>query len=152
MKFNFLSHTLWCWKTYFCNLLTFITWWVCIVEKKISYLNASKQLTIVFKNRNQNFAFAFENVWLGLEFPNLLFHLKYYPTTLERQLNYLKWFATMSIWPFSNLSTMLCHQSFLVQCLLYWNLLEASCLFREYLKAYSIQKLRQECLSLFLLL
>ena len=32
-----------------------------------------------------------------LEFLNLLFPLKYHHATLERQLDYLKWFATMSL-------------------------------------------------------
>ena len=125
MKTNFLFHTLECWKTYFCNLLTFITWRVCIVEKKISCLYVWKQLPVVFKKRNENFAFAFERVWLDLEFPNILFPLKYHPTILERQLNYLKCSATMSLWQSNNLSAMLCHQNFLVQCLLstFWKLL-----------------------------
>ena len=63
--------------------------------------------------------------WLDLELPNFFFPLKYHLTTLERQLNYLKCFATMSLWPSNDLNTMLCHQSFLVQCLLwtYWKLL-----------------------------
>ena len=70
-------------------------------------------------------AFVFEHAWLDLEFPNLLFLLKYHPTTLGRQLSYLKCFATMSLWPSNDLSTMLCHHSFLVQCLIstYWKLL-----------------------------
>ena len=60
------------------------------------------------------------------------FPLKYHPTILERQLRYIKCFATMCLWQSNDLSTMLCHQSFLVQCLLgiYWKLLP---IFREYL-------------------
>ena len=67
----------------------------------------------------------FEHVWHDLEFPNLLFPLKYYSTTLRRELNDLKCFTTTSLWPSNDLSTMLCHQSFLVQCLpsAYWKLL-----------------------------
>ena len=38
-----------------------------------------------------------EHVRLHLEFLNLPFPLKYQPTILERQLNYLKWCATMSL-------------------------------------------------------
>ena len=74
---------------------------------------------------SKNFDFAFEHTWLDHEFPNLLSPLKYHLITLERQLNYLKCFATMSLWLSNDLSTMLCHQSFLVQCLLstYWKLL-----------------------------
>ena len=34
MKINFLPHTLECWKIYFCNLRTFITW--CVEEDKLS--------------------------------------------------------------------------------------------------------------------
>ena len=64
--------------------------------------------------------------WLDLELPNFFFPLKYHLTTLERQLNYLKCFTTMSLWPFNDLRTTLCHQGFLVQCLFstYWKLLE----------------------------
>ena len=53
------------------------------------------------------------------------FPLKYHSTTLERQLKYLKSFATMCLWQSNDLSTMLCHQSFLVQCLFstYWEVL-----------------------------
>ena len=39
-------------KHTFAILLTFITWCVCIVEKKISCLYALKQLPVVFKKRN----------------------------------------------------------------------------------------------------
>ena len=67
-------------------------------------------------------------VWIRmtwLEFLNLLFPLKYHPTALERQFNYLKCFSKMSLWQSNDLSAMLCHQSFLLQCLLstYWKLL-----------------------------
>ena len=64
----------------------------------------------------------FEHVWLDLKFSNLLFPLKYHPTNLERQLNYQKCFATMSLWPSNDLSTLVCHLGFLVQCLFstYW--------------------------------
>ena len=68
--------------------------------------------------------FPFEHVRPDLDFLYLLLPLKYHPTTLERQLNYLKWFATISLWQSYDLSAVLCHQSFLAQCLLstYWKL------------------------------
>ena len=40
--------------------------------------------------------FCVEHARLDLEFPNLLFPLKYHPKTLERQLNYPKYYARMS--------------------------------------------------------
>ena len=61
---------------------------------------------------------SFEHVWRDFQFLNLLVPLKYHTTTLERQLNYLKCFATVSLWQSNDLSTILCHQSFLAQCLL----------------------------------
>ena len=68
------------------------------------------------------------------------FPLKFQRTTHKKQLNYLKCFKTMSLRQSNDLSTMLCHQSFLVQCIIsaYWELLA--------FEVYSIQKLRQECL------
>ena len=82
-----------------------------------------KTLQVVFKKRNSNFAFAFERVWADLEFLNVLSLLKY-PTTLEKQLSYLKCFEMMSLWQSNDLRARLCHQSFLVMCLLsaYWKL------------------------------
>ena len=67
-------------------------------------------------------------VWTRTTWPQIsesTFPLEYQPTTLEKQVNYLKYFATMSLWQSNDLSTMLYHQSFLVQCLLssYWKLL-----------------------------
>ena len=57
----------------------------------MSSLYASKlKLPVVFQKRNWNFAFAFEHLWLGTEFLNVLFPLKFHPGTLETQLNYLK--------------------------------------------------------------
>ena len=62
------------------------------------------------------------NFWIYSSL-NLLF--TYHRTTLERQFSYIKWFAGMPLWQSNNLSTILCRQSFLVQCLLsiYWKLL-----------------------------
>ena len=64
-------------------------------------------------------------VWTCMTWPRIsesTLPLKYHPTTLERQLKYPKCFATMCLWQSNNLSTMHCHQSFLVQCFLstYW--------------------------------
>ena len=91
----------------------------------MSCLYASKlKLPVVFQKRNWNFAFAFEHLWLDFELLNLLFPFKLHPATLERQLNYLKCFVTMSLWQSSNLVVTFCHQSFLLHCLSlsYWKL------------------------------
>ena len=72
-----------------------------------------------------------------------------------------KMICNNSLWQSNDLSAVLCHQSFLVQCVLstYWKLfwfLESifSMIFKpqNIWWVYSIQKLRHECLSLFLLL
>ena len=65
-------------------------------------------------------------VWTRMTWPQI--SESTHPKSLERQFNYLKWLATMPLWHSNNLSTMLCHQSFLVQYLL-----EPLSLFREYL-------------------
>ena len=84
----------------------------------MSFLYASKlKLSVAFQKRNWNFAFAFEHLWLDFELLNLLFPLKLHPATLERQLNYLKCFVTISLWQSNNLVIILCHQSFLLHCL-----------------------------------
>ena len=60
-------------------------------------------------------------VWTRMTWPQIFesnFSLKYHPTTLEKQLICLKWFARVSLWQSNNLGTMLYHQSFLVQYLL----------------------------------
>ena len=95
----------------------------CRVEARLSVIIKTTPSCIHKKKRN--FTFAFEHVWLDLESLNLLFPLKYHPTNPERQFNYLKWFATMSLWQSKDLSTFLCRQSFLVQFFLaaYWKLL-----------------------------
>ena len=84
-----------------------------------------KTILSCIQKRELNFVFAFEYVWLDLEFLNPLFTLKYHSKTLKRQLNFLKWFATMSLWQSINLSTMICHQCFLMQYIFstYWKLL-----------------------------
>ena len=76
-------------------------------------------------HQNNSQLYSKKEIKFDLKFLNLLFPLKYHPTTLERQFDYLKWFATMSLRRSNDLSTMLCHQSFLVQCLLStcWKLL-----------------------------
>ena len=66
-------------------------------------------------------------VWTRMTWPRISessFPLKYHAITLERQLNYVQCFATMSLWQSNDLIIMLCYQSFLVQCLLstYWKL------------------------------
>ena len=45
--------------------------------------------------------------------------------TLERQVNYLKYFVTMSLWQSNNFGIILCYQSFLLHCLslICWSLL-----------------------------
>ena len=84
----------------------------------MSFLYVSKlKLSVAFQKRNWNFAFAFEHLWLDFELLNLLFPLKLHPATLERQLNYLKCFVTISLWQSNNLVIILCHQSFLLHCL-----------------------------------
>ena len=84
----------------------------------MSFLYVSKlKLSVAFQKRNWNFAFAFEHLWLDFELLNLLFPLKLHPATLERQLNYLKCFVTMTLWQSNNLVIILCHQSFLLHCL-----------------------------------
>ena len=70
-----------------------------------------------FKNRNWNFAFAFEHLWLDFESLNLLFPLSLHPVTLERQLNHLQCSVTMPLWQSNNLGIILCYQSFLLYCL-----------------------------------
>ena len=86
------------------------------VENELSVCLKTKT-PVVFRKRNWNFAFAFEHLWLDLKLLNLLFPLKFYPATLESQLNYLKWFVTMHLWQSNNLTIILCHQSFLLHCL-----------------------------------
>ena len=90
-----------------------MTWVHCRVEDKLSVC-IKTTASCIQKTKLKNFALAFEHIWLDLEFLNLIFPLNYHPTTLKKQLNYLKWFATMSLWQSNDLSTMLCHQSFLV--------------------------------------
>ena len=104
-----------CWKTYFWTI-----WLVCFVKEKLTV--CIKTTPICIQKQKFRLCFFVEQVWLDLEFLNLLFPLEYHPKTLERQLNYLKLFATMSLWQPNDLSTMLCHQSFLVQYLFstYW--------------------------------
>ena len=86
------------------------------VENELSVCLKTKT-PVVFRKRNWNFAFAFEPLWLDHKLLNLLFPLKFYPETLESQLNYLKWFVTMHLWQSNNLTEILCHQSFLLHCL-----------------------------------
>ena len=68
-------------------------------------------------------------VWTRMSWPR---SSEYHPRTLERQLNYLKCFTTMSPWQPNDMSAMLCHHSFLgaVSSLI---LLEAILPFLEYL-------------------
>ena len=94
--------------------------------------NSQVESTSIRRGVPVGFASAFEHVWRDLEFSNLLFHLKHHPTSLERLLNYLKCFATMSLWQSNDLSTMLSQEFPDVVSSL--TLLEGSCLFREYLK------------------
>ena len=131
----------------------------CRVEDKLSVCIKTKTHSFILKKK-LNFAFTFEHAWFDLVFLNILLPLKFYSITLERQAIYLKCFLTMPLWQSNDLSTMFCHQNFLVQCLLsiFLNLLpfiESIWLFSVNLKpwsawwVYSIQKLRQEYLPLF---
>ena len=124
---SFISYFVILKKIYFYNLLTFITWRSRFVERRkvvCMHLNNSQ---FYWKTRKIRLCFCVwtRRIWLYLKFPNLLFPLKYHPTTLERQLNYLKQYATKSLWPSKDLSTMLCQQGFLLQFFLnlFWNLL-----------------------------
>ena len=101
-----------------------ITWMYCREEDKLSVCIKTTP-SFIQKKEIKTLLFAFQQLLLYLEFMNLRFPIKYHPTTLERHLNYPKWFATMSVSQSNNLSTILCHQSFLVQCLssTYWKLL-----------------------------
>ena len=110
----------------------------------MSSLYASKlKLSVAFQKRNWDFAFAFEHLWFDFELLNLLFFLKLIPPTLERQLSYLKCFVTMPLWQANNLGMILCHQSFLLNCLSLtcWKLLpflESIWFYRMILKTQSI--------------
>ena len=77
----------------------------------------TKTPSCIPKKRNWKFAFAFEYLGLDFELLNLLFPLKLHRTTLERQICYLKCFATIPLWQSNNLVIILCHQSFLLHCL-----------------------------------
>ena len=92
---------------------------MCVYRKLENELSVclKTKTPVVFRKRNWNFAFAFEPLWLDHKLLNLLFPLKFYPETLESQLNYLKWFVTMHLWQSNNLTKILCHQSFLLHCL-----------------------------------
>ena len=68
----------------------------CRVEDRLSVIIKTTP-SCIKKKKKKKLCFWFEHVWLDLEFLNLLFPLKYHPTNLERQFNYLKWFATMSL-------------------------------------------------------
>ena len=92
------------------------------------------------------------------------FPYKISPHNSWKTAQLLKWFATMSLWQSNDLSIMLCQQSFLVLCLLsiYWRLLHflESIWFsflrilnnRVFDKFIEFKRLRQGCLSFFLLL
>ena len=85
----------------------------------------TKTPSCIPKKRNWKFAFAFEYLGLDFELLNLLFPLKLHRTTLERQICYLKCFATIPLWQSNNLVIILCHQSLMLHCLslIYWKLL-----------------------------
>ena len=91
---------------------------VFIVKSRMSCLYVWKlKLSVVFQKRNWNFSFAFEPLWLAFELLNLLFFLKLHPAALDRQLNYLECFLTMSLWQSNTFGMVLCHQSFLLHYL-----------------------------------
>ena len=62
-------------------------------------LHASKlKLPVILqKKKSQNFAFAFEHIWLHLKVPNLLFPPKFHLTALQIQPSYIKYFVKMPL-------------------------------------------------------
>ena len=145
----------------FSGLFTDLTYVHCRVKDNLPvYIKITPSC---IQKKKLKLSFCVWTRWLDLKFMNLFFPLKYHPATLERQLNYLKYFAIMFLWQSSDLSAMLCHESFQVQCLLstYWKLLPLTesiwffflwFLNHRVWEVYSIQKLCQECISLFLML
>ena len=119
----------------------------CRVEDKLFVCIKTKTHSFILKKK-LNFAFTFEHAWFDLVFLNILLPLKFYSITLERQAIYLKCFLTMPLWQSNDLSTMFCHQNFLVQCLLSI-FFKPSSLYREYLTFFREFETMECLMSLF---
>ena len=116
METTFFSHNWQCWKTYFCNLLSFNICVYCRVEDKLSACLKTKTASCIAKKKLK----ICICVWAPMTWPRSSEYALFseVPSTIfERHPNYLKCFVTIPLWQPNGSGIRFCRQDFLVQCL-----------------------------------